>query len=762
MNVERLLERLEKVRKVGAGWSASCPAHDDRRPSLSIKQGDGGRLLLKCHAGCTYEAILRAVKLEPRDLRQKDRDQEWTPNGPAVAVYGYVDEDGRPLFDVCRTADKQFSQRRPDPSSKTGWAWNLKEVRRVLYRLPEVLAAAAAGETVYVAEGEKDVHALESAGAIATCNPGGAGKWRGEYAQALAGANVIVIADRDEAGRKHADAVAGSLAGVAASVQVVEAGVGKDAADLLAAGRNLADFLPVGQGGQRDPADLTDLTVDAILAANPDISKDDLLRANPLLKSILGGKATAASEIARLVRDSGALVFHDGDEAYVSFEHAGHRETWRLRSTRSKRFARLLYYRAKGEAPNGQALTDALATLEAEAVFDGPELPVHLRIAGDRHTIHVDLGDEVWRAATITRKGVSLLAEHPVRFTRAGGTASLPEPALYGSLEALRPFINVGSDDDWHLVVAWLLAAYRPPGQPYPVLVLHGEQGSAKSTTARVLRELIDPSTVPLRAAPRDLRDLMISASKSWVVSLDNLSHLQPWLSDALCRLATGGGFATRELYTDAEEILFEAQRPVILNGIEELATRSDLLDRSLIISLPTIPKEQRRSEDEFWTDFYRARPAILRGLFDALAGALARFESTKLQTLPRMADFARWTVAAEPGLDWKSGAFMASYERNRAKGHELAIEASQVGQALIEVAGEGFEGTASELLTQLGDRAGEKAIKSPEWPKNGWAMSGVLKRLAPNLRALGYTIDQYREPTTARRRLWRLRKAGS
>ncbi len=129
------------------------------------------------------------------------------------------------------------------------------------------------------------------------------------------------------------------------------------------------------------------------------------------------------------------------------------------------------------------------------------------------------------------------------------------------------------------------------------MLVLHGEQGSAKSTLVRILRALIDPNTAALRAAPRDERDLVIAARNSWCLALDNLSHLPDWLSDALCRLATGSGFATRELYTDAEETIFAAQRPIVLNGIEELATRGDLLDRALLLYLPAIPEAQRHDE---------------------------------------------------------------------------------------------------------------------------------------------------------------------
>jgi hypothetical protein len=300
-------------------------------------------------------------------------------------------------------------------------------------------------------------------------------------------------------------------------------------------------------------------------------------------------------------------LFHDSESrGFATFETDGHLETWPIRSRAFKLFARLLYFRATEDSPSSNATTDGLATIEAEAIFDGPETDVHLRVAGEQNAIHIDLGDAGWNAITITRAGWTV-EPHPVRFRRTRGMAPLPKPVRGGDLGELRPFLNVGSDDDLQLAVGWLLGAARPRGKPYLIAVFHGEQGSGKSTHARVLRESIDPSTVPLRAAPRDLRDLMITANNSWVVSFDNLSHLRPWLSDALCRLSTGGGFSTRELYADDVEVILEAQRPVILNGIEELATRSDLLDRSLLFNLPAIPKTERRSEADFWKDFYEA-----------------------------------------------------------------------------------------------------------------------------------------------------------
>jgi hypothetical protein len=315
--------------------------------------------------------------------------------------------------------------------------------------------------------------------------------------------------------------------------------------------------------------------------------------------------------------------------------------------------------------------------------------------------------------------------------------------------------VNV-RDDDWCLLLGWLVGAVRAAG-PYPVLGLHGEQGSAKTTTARVLSQLVDPSTVPVRAAPRDERDLMIAATNRWLVNLDNLSHMPAWLSDAICRLATGGGFTTRELYTDADEVLFNAQRPVIINGIDEVATRSDLLDRAILLNLPTIAPDRRRSEREFWDAFGDVQPRIIGALLDAVSCALRQRGETRLRDLPRMADFALWATAAEPALGFPSGSFSAAYSHNRAQGAELAIDASIVGQALMEIGRNGFEGTASELLELLSAMAGDRATCQREWPKNARSLSAKVKWLAHNLRAVGCPVEWDRDSTRDRSRIIRL-----
>lgn len=244
-------DQLEAIRPAGEGWTARCPAHPDRNPSLSVTPHPDGKVLIHCHTGCTPDAILQAVGLTWTDLSPIDRDDEretWTPHGPAVAVYPYTDETRNLLFEVCRTADKSFPQRRPDPSRKSGWTWSLGDVRRVPYRLPQLIEGVAEGRHIFVCEGEKDVHALLEHGQVATCNPGGAGKWRLEYVEHFRDAYVTVCADADDPGRAHARAVSASLAGTARKVRIVEAQPPhKDVAAHLGAGLDLSGDLLITQ-----------------------------------------------------------------------------------------------------------------------------------------------------------------------------------------------------------------------------------------------------------------------------------------------------------------------------------------------------------------------------------------------------------------------------------------------------------------------------------------------------------------------------------
>jgi len=263
----------------------------------------------------------------------------------------------------------------------------------------------------------------------------------------------------------------------------------------------------------------------------------------------------------------------------------------------------------------------------------------------------------------------------------------LPVPQQGGSIEALASFLNLASRDDFVLVVAWLSAALRPGG-PYPLLALSGEQGSAKTVLSKVLKALIDPNAAPVRSLSREERELMIAANNGYLLAFDNLSGLPVWLSDALCRLASGGSFAVRQLYTDDEEVLFEAARPILLNGIEDVISRPDLGDRAIFLSLAPIGEAQRRPENELWRDFEIARPCILGALLDAMVHGLRTLGRVRLDRLPRMADFALWTAACETAL-WPTGTFARAYAANRRAAIEDIIDGDPVAALVRDIMAE-------------------------------------------------------------------------
>ncbi len=334
-------------------------------------------------------------------------------------------------------------------------------------------------------------------------------------------------------------------------------------------------------------------------------------------------------------------LFHTpAGTAYADLVVDGHRETWAVRGSRFRNWLRRQFYKATGTAATAAAVSSALDIIEARAQFDSLERSVHVRVAEHNGHIYLDLGDAWWRAVEVSARGWRIVTAPPVRFVRPPGMLALPLPERGGSIECLTPFLNLPNRDAFVLIVAWLLAALRAAG-PYPLLAIAGEQGSSKTFLTKVLRALIDPNVAPVRAAPREERELFISARNAHVLAFDNLSGMLPWISDALCRLASGGSFAVRRLYTDGDEVLFEAARPIVLNGIEEVITRPDLADRAIFVTLEPISERRRRTERELWRDFELQRPAILGALLDALRTDCATLPEVRIARAPRMADFA-------------------------------------------------------------------------------------------------------------------------
>ena len=405
------------------------------------------------------------------------------------------------------------------------------------------------------------------------------------------------------------------------------------------------------------------------------------------------------------------------------------------------------FFKIRHRAANRNAIADAITTLQGRANYEGPELPVFLRVAPYEDNLLIDLCDPLWRVIQVNRTGWRICTRSPVAFVRTGATRQLPVPVPMrsGSIEPLWKLLNVTADQ--RPLVAGALLNFLNPWGPYFVVYYVGEQGSGKSCASRILRMLIDPNENPLRSPPREERDLLAQAASNWVIALENLSHLPDWLSDALCRLSTGGGHSARTLYTDLDEISLAVKRPVIVNGIEDAATRPDLAERALQLELETIPDDQRMTEKQLWAEFELARPIIFSCLLDGLVAALRDLPGLTLEQLPRMADAALWATAGESVFGFTHRAFITTYWRNIAEGAVAAVDASPVGIAirqLLETQTK-WTGEPAELLEKLCELASDEIRKANTWPKSPRILSGRLNRLAQALRQAGIGYEHFK-----------------
>jgi hypothetical protein len=450
-------------------------------------------------------------------------------------------------------------------------------------------------------------------------------------------------------------------------------------------------------------------------------------------------------------------MFHDAQGNAYALIEAGHREVWPIKSSSFSEYLHRAYYRLTGSGANRNAMSEAVATLSARARFDCCERKVYSRVALDGDSIYIDLADNEWRVVKVTADGWCVLDESPVMFVRGKTAAPLPIPQSGGSIDLLKPFINV-ADRDWPLVVGWILNAYGPG--PFTLLVLIGEQGTAKSTTARIMKSLTDPSTVPLRAPPRDEEQLLIAAQHSWVLALDNLSGLTPQLSDALCRLSTGGGFGRRQLYTDCDEVAIDLQRPCILNGIDDIASRPDLSERSITLQLQPITR--RLEERIINADLDEVRPAVMGAICDAISAGVRHRNDVRLDNAPRMADSAAWITACEHAPGMVPGSFMEAFLRNQAESIRVSLETSPVTAALLDMMADRTEwrGTATLLLNTLMPFAEDEIRRSKAWPKSGDWLSRTLMRFGQPLRSIG--IDVVLDRSAPSRRIEINRRASS
>ncbi len=445
-----------------------------------------------------------------------------------------------------------------------------------------------------------------------------------------------------------------------------------------------------------------------------------------------GKKSTAALLVELAVKDYDIRPTTTGD--VVAIPESGPKVVRALRGGRTPLTAELAaaYWKSHRRAPSKSALTDALAVIEGMAQDRDP-VEMHTRVAATAGAWWLDLGDQTGAAVRITSDGWEVVDQPPVLFARSELTGAHTIPERGGDLLGLWELVNVPVDDR-ALLLAWLVCALCE-NVAHPAVALLAEQGSGKTSAAKILSSLIDPSPVPARKPPRDPESWVTAASGSWVVSLDNLSTIPPWLSDSLCRAVTGDADVRRRLYTDGQLSVFRFRRALILNGIDLGSIRGDLADRLLLIDIERIDSTRRMTDEELAERWEQLHARMLGALLDLAAQVLAVLPDIRLDELPRMADFAKVLAA----VDYVAGT--RGLDRYLKMGETLSADVTAGDQVLAVITRsitEEFKNTAAELLAIL---------PSPEprprdWPTTAGALTGILKRGAPALRRLGWTVE--------------------
>ncbi|SMD12941.1 hypothetical protein [Primorskyibacter flagellatus] len=653
--------------------------------------------------------------------------------GLPSTAHTYHDETGAPVL-VANRYDRRDGTKFFMPFDVVQQEWKAPDLRP-LYNLHQIVAADPE-RTILFVEGEKCADALAGLGFLATTSFGGCNALTKTDLSPLANRRVVIWPDDDTPGAKYANAVKSTLS---KTMQTPAFAV------------ILCPEI-YGKVRERDEKNGFVKGWDAADAIEQGWTESDV---KSLIKDAMDGTTKPCKAVQNQPPLDSIELWHTPEkEAFASVMFGDHVENMALESTDFRNFLSYQHYQAEGKMLSQTALDDKRRTMAGEALFNGPEYPVFNRLGTADDCLYLDLGGKDWASVCIDATGWKIVKRGAARFQRSRAMQALPAPVTGpADINLLRPFLNVGSETDFRMLVAWLLGCFQPKG-PYPILILTGEQGSAKSTTAKVLRSLIDPVNPMTRSAPQSEQDLVIAARHNHVLAFDNLSHIKPALADALCRIATGGGFGTRKLHTNAEEVLFDATRPVLLNGIPDLASRPDLADRSIIVSLPVIEETKREFEAEFWTRFNHAAPHILAALLNATSTALARLSSVTLTERPRMADFTKWVTAAEPALGWPEGAFTEAYTANRQSVDSAAIEGNPVAEAIVSMITDHgpFKGTATELTKALRSLYPQLTDDPLIFPRQPNKLSVELKRVQPLLRRQGITMSKARQGKTGQR----------
>ncbi|MFQ5801413.1 MAG: bifunctional DNA primase/polymerase [Candidatus Methylomirabilales bacterium] len=464
-----------------------------------------------------------------------------------------------------------------------------------------------------------------------------------------------------------------------------------------------------------------------------------------------GRKSQSDLILDSIERDPTIVLFHtDLQEPYVSLPVGEHREIWSLKSRMLRRWLARSFWETEGKAPHSESILTALNVLEGKAYFEGKESRLHNRVAWVDQALWYDLTDRHWRAVEITPEGWRVVDDPPILFRRYSHQHPQVEPVRNGDARLLLKFVNIHDEGQQLLLLVWVISCFIPDF-PHPILNVYGPQGAAKSLLCKILRKVIDPSAIEVAGFPRESQELIQLLAHHWSIFFDNVSQLPWWVSDILCKAVSGDGFSKRELFSDDEDVIYIFKRCVALNGINLVASKADLLERSILLELDRMPEGKRRQEEELLREFEQARPQIVGGILNAVSMAMRlKLAMQRILTqLPRMADFCVWGSAIAEAVGYPRAAFLQAYYRNIKQQNEEVLNESLVAttvRAFMEERQE-WQETPSGLLETLTQAAKELSINTDKergWPKAASVLGKHLNELKPTLASEGIQVERY------------------
>jgi len=454
---------------------------------------------------------------------------------------------------------------------------------------------------------------------------------------------------------------------------------------------------------------------------------------------------TKAKKLIEITREEGIKLFCDQFKkpfALVRFNET--EEVVRLGSKDFRNWLAHIAWQKRNMTVADSTIKMVINMLGGQAQFLGESHQLFVRTAWHEGKIWYDLGDG--QAVLISQDGWKIVEHPPILFYKFNHQHTQVHPEKGGSLNDILPFFNL-KDNEEQLLLKVVIVSSFIPGFPHPISVVYGPQGSAKSTFHKILKKLIDPSAIETIAPPTNIRELVQIASHHWALFFDNLSNIQDWFSDALCRMCTGDGFSKRELFTDDDDIIYSFRLVMGFNGINIAGSKPDLLNRCILLALEPISDTERKQEKDVLDGLEKIRPQILGAIFDLAAKAMKERPNVKIDKLPRMADFAYWGCAITKAMGINQEDFIRVLEANVVKQHNEAIEANPVAMAITDFMKnrDSWEGAPTQLLEILRSTAILLKIDTQEksWPKSPVMLWRKIMIVKIDLEANGIKVDK-------------------